>query len=413
MRAVQLLVALAVAAIAAADAGAAAPLVRHVERADGHGDRLLRVDPRTLRPVSPGLPTFLDGFSGGFSPDGRLFAYGNGFDGRAVVQLIDVRSWSTLERLDLGGDGPVALFWAASDRLILVAGEGSAGPRRLLVVSVPGGQVLARRTFRGTRLADAMTPLGLVLLMAPERRMGAARILLAGVDGGVRSIELPRIRAGGDDPRRSRARFRAPGLAVDPEGRVAYVIGAGPMLAARIDLVSGGVEYHRLRPLGSAGRAVAAKAGRVAWWRQAAWLGDGRIAVTGDYEAPFRPRGASNRPFGVRLVDTRDWTIRTLHPGATLMYQAGEHLLANGTTWYAGSRRSESTGLLAFDRRGRRAFTRFRGADVYVLGGHGRLAYVWVRPTRMLHVLDLRSGNSLRRERVGPAHLPSLFSPSG
>jgi hypothetical protein len=95
------------------------------------------------------------------------------------------------------------------------------------------------------------------------------------------------------------------------------------------------------------------------------------------------------------------------------MHRAGERLLASGTTWYDGWRRSRSTGLLAFDSQERRAFTRFRGADVSVLGSHGRLAYVWVRPTRMLHVLDLRSGRSLRSERVGPARLPFLFSATG
>lgn len=425
MRGVRVLVVLALAALAAASAGASArgtpesvqtPLVRLIERADGHGDRLTRVDPQTLRPVSPGVPTFLDGFGGEFSPDGRLFAYGNGFDGRALVQLIDVQRWSTRARLDLGGDGPVALFWAAPNRLIAVVGEGSSGPQRVLVVAAPGGEVLTRRRFRGRRLAGATTPLGPVMLVAPERGIGPARILHAGVDGSLRAIELARIRAGGNEGRRRGARFRVPGLTIDPEAGVAYVIGAGPMLAARIDLTSGAVSYHGLRPRGSAPRAAAAKGNVAAWWREAIWLGDGRIAVTGHYEPPFRPGRrlrAANRPFGVRLIDSRDWTIRTLHPGATLMHRAGARLLASGTTWYDGWKRSRSTGLLAFDSLGRRAFTRFRGADVSVLGSHGRLAYVWVRPTRMLHVLDLRSGRSLRSERVGPARLPFLFSATG
>jgi hypothetical protein len=393
-----------------------APLVRLMERPDGHGDRLVPVDPKTLRPVAPGVPTFLDGFGGEFSPDGRLFAYGNGFDGPALVHLIDVRRWSTRASLNLGGHGPVAVSWGARDRLIAVVGDGSSGPQRVLVVAAPAGEVLTRRRFRGRPLADATTPFGPVLLVAPKRGIGAARILLAGGDGSLRAIELARIRAGGNEGRRRGARFRVPGLTVDPEGGVAYVIGAGPMLAARIDLASGAVSYHRLRARGPVQRAAAAKGSVAAWWRDAIWLGDGRIAVTGHYEPPLRPGRrlrAANRPFGVRLIDTRAWTIRTLHPGAILMHQAGERLLANGTTWYDGWRRSRSTGLLAFDSQGRRAFTRFRGADVSVLGSHGRLAYVWVRPTRRLHVLDLRSGRSLRSERVGPARLPFLFSATG
>lgn len=380
------------------------PLVRLVEGADGHGDRLVPVDPRTLRPLSPGVPTFLDGFGGEFSPDGRLFAYGNGFDGRAVVELIDVESWSRRSRVKLGGDGPVALFWAAPDRLIAAAGEGSAGPRRLYVVAMPGGQVLTRRTFRGRTLGAAMTPLGLVMLMAAERGIGPARIVLAGLDGSLRTFPLASIRAGGGFGRAGR--YRAPALTVDPEGGLAYVFAAGPMLAARIDLTSGSVDYHRLRAGGSASRATAAKGSVAAWWRTAIWLGDGRIALTGHYEPPFRPgrrRQPTIRPFGVRLVDTRDWTIQALHPDPFLMYLAGDRLLALGTR----------TGMLAFDTRGRPAFTRFRGADVSVLGSHGRLAYVWVRPNRRLHVLDLQSGRSLRSERVGPGRLPFLFSATG
>ena len=90
MRDVRLLVALTLAVTAAVGVGESArsapesvqsPLVRLFERADGHGDRLARVDPHTLRPVSPSLRTFLDGLGGTFSPDGRLFAYGTASKG--------------------------------------------------------------------------------------------------------------------------------------------------------------------------------------------------------------------------------------------------------------------------------------------------------------------------------------------
>ena len=420
MRDVRLLVALTLAVAAAVGVGESArsapesvqsPLVRLFERPDGHGDRLALIDPQSLRPVSPSLPTFVDGLGGTFSPDGRLFAYGNGFDGRALVQLIDVQRWSTRARLSLGGDGPVALAWPTQDRLIAVTGE-AFGRQRLLVLATPDGQVLARRTFRGRRLADAATPLGLVMLVAPDRGIGPARILHAGVDGELRTIEVARIRAGGNEGRRRGGRFRAPGLTVDPDAGAAYLVAAGPMLVARIDLASGAVEYHELEAVGPARPAVAAKGSVAAWLRHASWLGDGRIAVTGLYEPPLRAgrRPQPPRPFGARLIDTRDWTIRTLHPDAMFVHRAGERLLANGTVWRAGGKPDTSTGLLAFDMQGRRAFTRFRDADVSVLGTHGRLAYVWVRPTRMLHVLDLRSGESLRSRRVGPGRLPFLFS---
>jgi hypothetical protein len=92
-----------------------------------------------------------------------------------------------------------------------------------------------------------------------------------------------------------------------------------------------------------------------------------------------------------------------------VLYTAGDRLLANGTTWSAGFRKSTSTGLVAFDLSGRPAFDRFAGKDVAVLGDHGAYAYVWVRPDRMLHVLDLRTGRTVNTIPTLPARLPTLL----
>ncbi len=48
-----------------------------------------------------------------------------------------------------------------------------------------------------------------------------------------------------------------------------------------------------------------------------------------------------------------------------------------------------------------------------MLGVHRGYAYVWVRRTRMLHTLELASGRSLYRQRVGPGRLPPLLAPEG
>jgi hypothetical protein len=45
-----------------------------------------------------------------------------------------------------------------------------------------------------------------------------------------------------------------------------------------------------------------------------------------------------------------------------------------------------------------------------VLGDHGRYVYVWVRPDRMLHVLDLRSGRTVNTIPTVPARMPTLLS---
>jgi hypothetical protein len=93
------------------------------------------------------------------------------------------------------------------------------------------------------------------------------------------------------------------------------------------------------------------------------------------------------------------------------MHVAGDMLLAAGTRWFDGGRRSKSTGLLGFDESGRRAFTRFRGLPVALLGSRGGLGYAWVRRTRTAHVLDLDSGRTLHRIRTG-GRAPFLLSPS-
>ena len=88
-------------------------------------------------------------------------------------------------------------------------------------------------------------------------------------------------------------------------------------------------------------------------------------------------------------------------------------MLASGTRWFDGGRRirTKSTGLLAFDGAGRRAYTRFRGQQVVLLGSRGKLGYVWVRRTRTAHVIDMADGRTLNTIRTG-RRVPFLLSPS-
>jgi hypothetical protein len=111
------------------------------------------------------------------------------------------------------------------------------------------------------------------------------------------------------------------------------------------------------------------------------------------------------------MIDTGTWTISTLDPRTDTMHVAGDTVLAAGTRWFGPRRPSRSTGLIAFDRAGRRAFTRFRGRDVVLLGSRGELGYVWVRRTRTAHVIDLASGRTLNTIRTG-RRVPSLLSPT-
>ena len=224
-------------------------------------------------------------------------------------------------------------------------------------------------------------------------------------DARLRTIVLEGIRAGGTEARR-RGRFLTPGLTVDPEGGRLYVVAANEPLVAELELTSGAVSYHSLG-------ASASKGNVDVWYRQAAWAGDGRIAVTGERWRPARGRRPPPppEPFGVRVIDTRDWSITTLDWRATGMQVAGDTLLATGTRWFpSGGRPAEYTGLLAFAG-GRPAFHRFAGRDVVLCGSRGNLGYVWVRRMRTVHVIDLRDGRTLREVSTG-RRPPFLLSPS-
>ena len=90
----------------------------------------MRVNPRTLEPVSRPIETFRRGWSGDFSPNGRFLAYAASAR-PARIQLIDVVRWRSLGVLRRGDIG--TLTWARNDRLI------EAGGTEIRVLAVPGG----------------------------------------------------------------------------------------------------------------------------------------------------------------------------------------------------------------------------------------------------------------------------------
>jgi hypothetical protein len=387
-----------VAAVSALSAGAAAPaaaaeppLLRLIDGRES--DRIVRVSPRTLEPVSRPIETFRRGWSRAFSPDGRFLAYAASAR-PARIHLIDVVRWRSAGILRRGDIG--SLRWARDDRLI------EAGASEVRVLDVPSGRLIARHTFNRFWVDIESIPNGVALVTQPRRRVTPAELLLADGDGGLRKIRLDRIESGGN----RRVSLR-PALAVDPAGGRAYVVAPREPLVADVDLQSGAVAYHALG-------ASAAKGAEEAWYRDAHWTAGGQLAITGDRMLPPRRDGrpaAGPITYGLRLVDPRDWSVETATRRTNMLAIAGERLLANGTTWNAGWRKSTSTGLLAFDLAGGPAFSRFTGKDVVVLGDHGRYAYVWVRPDRMLHVIDLRSGRTLHTRPTGPAYLPTLLTP--
>lgn len=393
---------------AAQESPADAPLVR---MRDGHGsDLLFRVNPRTLQQVGRPIRTFRGGSDLSVSPDGRRLAFadasGRGTRRGAHIHFVDVAGWRSMGVVRVGRTGWLTVGWVGPNRVVANAGEGS-GRQRLLWVDAKSKKVVARRSYRGWTVNSLPVPGGLAIAMGPPEGVGPLRILLADENGGIRTIGVDGIEAGAQyaEPSDPSGRVLTPAIAVDRESGRLYVVAARGLKAAEVDLASGAVSYHSLG-------ASASKGNVGVWWRDAVWAGDGRIAVTGTTWPPVRGRRASAGPvpFGVRMIDTATWTIDTLDPRPDSMHVAGDTVLASGTRWFDGARRTESTGLLAFDDAGRRAYTRFRGRQVVLLGSRGSLGYVWVRRTRTAHVIDIASGRTLKAIRGG-RRAPFLVSP--
>ena len=149
--------------------------------------------------------------------------------------------------------------------------------------------------------------------------------------------------------------------------------------------------------------------------RDAIWLGDGLLAVTGtDYSAKLSKKGKllefAGRAAGVQIVDTRRWTIRTLDPGGNAAVVADGTLLVTGGSFTSKPTGTTSSrmGLVAYGADGSRRFQLFAGRRAYIAVVSGGRAYVSVGG-RTLSVVDLVSGQVVGS---APLDIPYLIDAS-
>jgi hypothetical protein len=317
---------------------------------------LTRLDPRTLRPLSgPRLRLRYGISSYGWSPDRSLLALGDVDDDK--LHLVDPVRLRRLASLDFGivAEAPQSLAWV--------------GPRRLAVV-------------------------------ADDR-------------GRIRTVELPGIDAGFQPPPDwdqpgAHGVIKGATLAVDPEGGRAFVVAAGAGVT-EVDLTSLRVTARRLRQPASLLRRLAhwlvppaqAKL-NAGTWRDACWLGDGRLAVWGSEtrlhgDAPGDPP-PEERPSGLRLIDTRSWTVRPVDPAATQASWQEGRLLAFGGTWDYQAERQVGAGLTVYGPGGRPQLHLLGGQAVMEAHLNGDLVYAAVdtgAEEYASRVVSLRTGRAL------------------
>lgn len=365
----------------------------------GRTDFLVRLDGESLRPISRRLPLAGHAYAWSFSPDGTRVALG--VDRALGLRIVDVGRLKRLARIRTWNGDIYALAWLTARRIVGVEDTGlfAVDPEARRRIRVP---YLDGEVFRMLRTGSALT-----VLVGRERAIGAARLVTIGADCKPRTVTLDRIRAGVVfDEETMRGERRLPGLAFDPAGRV-FVVGSGGDPVAEVDLATLAVTYHepaerrsfltRLRDWIEP--AAAAKMPLAGSSRHALWLGDGGIAVWGEDSVPAGVERVETTPFGLSIVDTKDWTVEVVDRSTTEVARVEDTLLATDIS-------IGSSGLTAYTLGGERRFRLFDGTSVLVSQSLGSTAFVTPSGER-IHAVDVTTGRVLRRLRT----MPRLLTP--
>lgn len=337
---------------------------------EGNG-LLARLDARTLRPVGRKLdigtpPVGLVARS----PDGRTIALGHGTG--AELRLIDLRTMRAAGRIRLATLGSVqAAIWPSPGRLVALLGGART---EFVVVDVRARRVLLRQQLDGELSGATSSGRRLLALLAPRAAIGQARLAMVAEDGIVRTVALP-LSAGFAPAQTPEGvgRQASPGIAIDPGGRRAAVVGDETLVTVDLETLDVTSLKHVRRPA----RATKRLEG---WGRRAVWLPDDRIAITGWNMTAVNPQAPSS-PAGVTLFDLASRTSRELDRGASVIELAGTTLLVSG-----------GSALRGFGPDGTLRFELLGGADTGYLQTSGRWAYVASENSTRFTVVDTRAG---------------------
>ena len=295
--------------------------------------------------------------------------------------------------LDAGQLGAVA--WLARRRGLALE-EISGERQRLLVIDLPSQKILARRSLPGAVAHLERTRRELVLLLAPPHAIGRARLAVVDRDGRIRFARIDRVLAGSKllgTGSNHRVDSRTPGLAVDPDGRRAFVVGQD--VVAEVDLQTLSVSYRALRGHQSLlGRLwnwlePAAQAKRASGYdRRTEWIDGGLIAVSGSDSTATSEYDAA----GLALLDTRTWDTRTLDADATWFEVAGDLLIAMGGGEGSSDSR-DSVGVAGYELDGTKRFQLLEGKVAWIALVLDGRAYVGSAGSNALRIVDLATGH--------------------
>lgn len=397
------------------------PLVGAVSNGD-LSTELTRLDPRTLRSL-PGGRLRLEGAwpMMAVAPDRSVAVLGSEVGDLTVVDLVHLRRLGVV-RADVPGEATFGWGWVGPSHLLLI-GTFQESATEVLSVDVSTRRVVRRQRFDGVVQGYVRLPQGLALLITPPNTIGRARLVVSDVNASLRTVTLTEISAGfkqlddtdGSGPRMEQA---VPGITADPAGRRVYVVpGDGPL--AEVELANMAVTYHRL------GRSESALQRLASWWappaeakiisgpsRNALWLGDGQLAVTG-YDGSAKGHHLEI-PSGLELIDTANWTKRKVDQHSSGAVLAAGRLLAFGTSFGTGKdAANQGYGLTLYGPGDRQPVHRFGTQQVGWIQVYGGLAYVQLMDANLGNmeayaVVDLRSGRVLYK---ATGTVPELLVP--
>ncbi len=353
---------------------------------------LTHVDPLNLQPISVRVPLGVFSRAWSFSADRTRLVVGPSYTpslGRpAALRFVDLGRMRREGDLVLRGElGRIAgTAWVGRRVLAVVVVEGRTS--HVLAVDPDARRAVGRVALEGAVQRGTATAGGLVLLLAPQGRIGRARLVVVDSALRARSVVLERITAGWEEKGEGeayRVRAQVPALAV-AAGR-AYVLGAGGEPSAEVDLATLTVTYREERLLARAAKQIDQKA------RFAAWIGGGLLAV-GRQDLDTVKRSAAN---GVSVLDVRDWSLRTLDAQASSFAGGGGLVFVF----------AERTGLRAFGPDGRERFSALADWRVGEVQVFGRRALVRRAGSDVpdVAVLDLDTGRVVRKGRERPPQL--------
>jgi hypothetical protein len=382
------------------------------------GTSLVRLDPISLR--RSGRVLRLNGLAGAWAlaPDARLlaFAFRPHLNSSAdTLRFYGVAGPSKAGRgVPLGGPA-LALIWMRPDRILAYVNDCCPNPNgaaSILAVDPRSRRTVARTPIEGSVLQIARGPDSLVLLAGETGRIGPSRLVVVDADGASRSVSLDRINAGLtwpeglDDPVGTRV---IPGLEVDTTRNRAFVI-APDGVVAEVELDSLVVSYHQLVESRSS-------LDRIADWLSPAaeakgingpsltarWVGDGLIGVAGSHETTVHEGERlriTSHPLGLRIVDTRDWSMQMLDAGADAFTVSDGLLLATGASWSSEPRSESGMGVAVYDQDRTRRFQLLAGRQAWIGFVYRGRAYVSVSGQSALQVVDLASGRIVGTRRA-------------